>query len=116
MKDENLEAHLQTPDFFDAERHPELTFESRDIDRSGEQLTVRGDITIKGVTRPVELTGTASDAITDYADRERIGLRLETTVDRTEFGLNWNMPLPSGEPALSNEVTLEAELYFVREA
>src|SRR6266487_56836 len=110
VKDENLEAHLQTLDFFDAERHPELTFESRDIDRSGEQLTVRGNITIKGVTRPVELTGTASDAITDYADRERIGLRLETTVDRTEFGLNWNMSLPSGEPALSNEVTLEAEL------
>jgi polyisoprenoid-binding protein YceI len=116
VKDENLVAHLQSPEFFDAERYPELSFESREIDRSGETLTVRGDITIRGVTQPVELTGTISDPLTDYAGRERIGLKLETTVDRTAFGLNWNMALPSGEPALANEVKLVAELYFVREA
>jgi polyisoprenoid-binding protein YceI len=116
VKDENFSAHLQSPDFFDAERHPELKFESHELERSGEALTVRGDITIRGVTKPVELTGTISEPLTDYADRERIGLKLETTVDRTEFGVNWNAPLPSGEPALANEVKLVAELYFVREA
>jgi polyisoprenoid-binding protein YceI len=116
VKDENLSAHLQGPDFFDTERHPELKFESRELERSGESLTVRGDITIRGVTQPVELTGTISDPLTDYADRERVGLKLETTVDRTKFGVNWNAPLPSGEPALANEVKLVTELYFVREA
>ena len=116
VKDENLSAHLQSPDFFDAERHPELTFESRDVAGSGEAVTVRGDITIRGVTKPVELTGTVSEPLTDYAGRERLGLKLETTVDRTEFGVNWNAPLPSGEPALANEVKLTTELYFVREA
>jgi len=116
VKDENLSAHLQGPDFFDAERHPELKFESREIQRSGEALTVRGDITIRGVTKSVELSGTISEPLTDYADRERVALKLETTVDRTEFGVNWNAPLPSGEPALANEVKLAAELYFVREA
>src|SRR2546421_3639202 len=60
VKDENLAAHLQSPEFFDAERHPELSFESRELDRTGETLTVRGDITIRGVTKPVELTGTIS--------------------------------------------------------
>jgi len=116
VKDENFSAHLQSPDFFDVERHPELRFESRELERSGEALTVRGDITIRGITKPVELSGTISEPLTDYADRERVGLKLETTVDRTEFGVNWNAPLPSGEPALANEVKLVAELYFVREA
>ena len=116
VKDENLSTHLQSPDFFDAERSPELKFESREVDRSGERITVRGDITIRGVTKPVELTGTISEPLTDYADRERFGLKLETAVDRTEFGVNWNAPLPSGEPALQNEVKLVAELYFIKEA
>jgi polyisoprenoid-binding protein YceI len=116
VKDENLSAHLQSPEFFDAERHPELKFESREIERSGETVTVRGDITIRGVTKPVELTGTISGPLTDGYGRERLILKLETTVDRNEFGLNWNMPLPNGEPSLANEVRLVAELYFLQEA
>ena len=115
VKDENFAAHLQSPDFFDAEQHPELRFSSTDVE-GGDELTVRGEITIKGVTKPVELTGAATAPITDPYGRERIGLTLSTTVDRTAFGVNWNLPLPSGEPALSNEVTLVADLYFVREA
>jgi polyisoprenoid-binding protein YceI len=115
VKDENLAAHLQSPEFFDVERYPELRFASTELE-SGEELTIRGEITIKGATRPVELTGRATEPLTDAYGRERFGLTLETTVDRTAFGLNWNLPLPSGEPALSNEVTLVAELFFVKEA
>ena len=116
VKDENLAAHLQSPDFFDAERYPELSFESSEIERDGDRITVRGGITIKGVERPVELTGTIADPITDPYGRERIGLKLETTVDRTEFGVKWNVPLPDGKPALADEVKLAADLYFLREA
>ena len=115
VKDENLTAHLQSPEFFDVERYPELRFASTDVE-GGEELTIRGEITIKGITQPVELTGRATEPLTDAYGRERFGLTLETTVDRTAFGLNWNLPLPSGEPALSNEVTLAAELFFVKEA
>jgi polyisoprenoid-binding protein YceI len=115
VKDENLAAHLQSPEFFDVERYPELRFASTDVE-GGEQLTIRGQITIKGVTQPVELTGRATEPLTDGYGRERFGLRAETKVDRTAFGLDWNLPLPSGEPALSNEVTLVAELFFVKEA
>ena len=116
LKDENLTTHIQSPDFFDAERHPELSFESSELERDGDRITVRGGITIKGVERPVELTGTITDPLTDPYGRERFGLKLETTVDRTDFGVNWNVPLPSGEPALADEVRLSADLYFVREA
>jgi polyisoprenoid-binding protein YceI len=58
VKDENLAGHLQSPDFFDAERYPELSFESAEFERTGDEITVRGGITIKGVEKPVELTGT----------------------------------------------------------
>ncbi len=116
LKDENLVAHIQSPDFFDAERYPELSFESSEIDRAGDQVTVRGGITIKGVEKSVELTGTIAEPVTDPYGRERISLKLDTTVDRTEFGVNWNVPLPDGKPALADEVSLAAELFFVKEA
>jgi polyisoprenoid-binding protein YceI len=116
VKDENLAAHLQSPEFFDAESHPQLSFTSESIERTGDELRVRGEITIRGTTKPVELVGTIADPMTDAFGRERVNVKLETSVDRTEFGLNWNMPLPNGQPALQNEVTLVAELYFVREA
>ena len=116
VKDENLAAHLQSPEFFDVERYPELTFASDSVERSGDELKVHGEIAIRGITKPVELVGTIADPMTDGFGNERVNVQLETTVDRTEFGLNWNMPLPTGQPALQNEVKLVAELYFVREA
>jgi polyisoprenoid-binding protein YceI len=114
VKDPNLEAHLQSPDFFDAERHPKLAFASNDIRRDGEELIIAGEITIKGHTEPVELRGTLSEPITDPWGNERFGLALETAIDRTVFGLVWNNPLPTGEPALANDVTLVAELQLVK--
>ena len=116
VKDPNLEAHLQGPDFFDAERKPQIAFEARDVTRSGDELSLSGELTIKGHTQPVEIRGRISDPMPDPFGNERFGLQLETTVDRTEFGLTWNNPLPSGEPALSNDVTLIADLQLVREA
>ena len=114
VKDENLEAHLQSPDFFDAERHPQLRFESKSVRRDGERVTIDGEITIKGQTRPVEITGTVTDPISDPFGNERFGLRIQTAIDRTAFGVSWNNPLPSGEPALSNDVRIEAELQLVK--
>ena len=114
VKDPTLEAHLQSPEFFDAERHPKITFSSNEIDRSGDELTVSGEITIKGHTEPVEIRGTISDPITDPYGNERFGLKLKTTVDRTDFGMNWNAELPTAEPALSNEVERVTDLQFVR--
>jgi polyisoprenoid-binding protein YceI len=116
VRDANLEAHLQSPDFFDAERFPQLSFEARDVSRAGDELTVAGELTLKGHTEPVEIRGHIDDPAPDPYGGERFGLQLETTVDRTRFGLNWNNPLPSGDPALSNDVTIIVDLQLVKEA
>ena len=116
VKDPNLEAHLQSPEFFDAQRHPHLTFRSHDVRRTGDELTISGELTMKGHTEQVELTGTLTEPIADPFGNERFGLRLGTVVDRTAFGITWNNPLPSGEPALSNDVRINADLQFVRGA
>ena len=114
VKDENLAAHLQSPDFFDAERHPELRFAAERIALDGETVSVDGEITIKGVTKPVTVTGTASPTISDPYGNERVGFTLGATLDRTDFGVSWNIPLPTGGPALADEVTIVAELQFVK--
>ncbi len=114
VQDENLAAHLLSPEFFDAERAPELRFSADGIRRSGDEVTVDGDLTIKGITKPVELTGTIGDPIQDAYGKDRVALTLSTTIDRTQFGLDWNLALPSGEPALANDVTITAELYLVK--
>ena len=116
VKDPNLEAHLQSPDFFDAERNPELAFESESIDRNGDRVRIDGQITIKGHTEPAEITGAISDPISDAYGGEHFGLKLEAVVDRDKFGISWNNPLPSGEPALSNQVTITADLQLSKEA
>jgi polyisoprenoid-binding protein YceI len=116
VKDADLEAHLQSPDFFDAERHPQLTFTSHEVQRDGDRVTIDGEITMKGHTEPIELRGTISEPIADPFGNERFGLRLEGTVDRTKFGITWNNPLPTGEPALANEVRLDADLQLVKAA
>jgi polyisoprenoid-binding protein YceI len=113
VKEENLQAHLLSPEFFDAERHPEVTFASHEIRREGDNVEIDGEITIKGVTQPATLSGIATGPAIDHFGTNRFGLTLTTTVDRTQFGINWNMPLPNGEPALSNEVTLKADLTLV---
>jgi polyisoprenoid-binding protein YceI len=116
VNEENLSAHLQSPDFFDAERYPELRFTAEDISLDGDgQVSVGGELTIKGVTKPVTVAGTVTAPIADPYGGERIGLNLSTTIDRTDFGINWNNPLPSGEPSLANNVTILAELQFVKQ-
>src|SRR5438552_1355695 len=115
VKDENLSAHLQSPDFFDAERHPQLRFAAQDIRLDGDgKVSADGELTIKGITKPVAVTGTVTATIADPYGNDRIGLNLTTKIDRTDFGVDWNNPLPSGEPALANDVTILAELQFVK--
>ena len=114
VQDENLTAHLQSPDFFDVERTPELTFTSNEIRRSGSEIAIDGELTIKGTSLPVRLEGTIGEPADDPYGGVRFSLKLSTTIDRTQFGLNWNNALPNGEPALANDVTLSAELYLVK--
>jgi polyisoprenoid-binding protein YceI len=113
--DESLTAHLLSPEFFDAERHPVLRFESADIRREGDEVTIDGTLTLKGETRPVELHGTITGPLADPYGGTRFGLELETTIDRTDFGIDWNAELPGGGPVLADDVKLTAQLELVQQ-
>jgi polyisoprenoid-binding protein YceI len=112
VKDSNLIGHLQSPDFFDAENYPEISFKSTIVDIDGDSLNLDGDLTLKGVTKPVHATGTVEGPTEDFMGNTRLGFTLETKINRTDFGLNWNADLPKGGKALSDEVTLTVELEF----
>jgi polyisoprenoid-binding protein YceI len=117
VPDENLKAHLLSPDFFDSERYPQIRFRSSAV-RVGEggQLEVEGELEIKGNSRPVSARGSISGPHVDIAGNDKLGVELETKVDRSEYGLEWNAELPQGGLALSEDVTLDVSLELVREA
>ena len=108
--------HLLADDFFDVENTPTITFRSTDI-RLAEDGTAEldGDLTIRGVTKPVTAKGTFATG-GDAFGNDRLGFEVQTTVDRREFGLNWQMAKPDGSEALAYDVTISAELQLVKQA
>ena len=114
VKDENLAGHLQSPDFFDTERYDALRFESTSLRIEGDEAVLEGELTIKGNTNPVTARGAYVGPHEDIAGYTKIGISLETVIDRTLYGLNWNAPLPKGGFALANEVTLTVELELAK--
>jgi polyisoprenoid-binding protein YceI len=114
---EQFRQHVLSAEFFDAENHPEVTFTSSDLDfRDDGTATVRGELTIKGITNPVEATGTWKAPEADAFGNARGHLRLEAVIDRTEWDMNWNLDLPSGGKALSNDVQLTVELSLIEQS
>ena len=114
VDDPNLVGHLLTPDFFDAERHPELRFESSSIQVDGNRVAAVGELTIKGTTRPVELTGTFAGPVTDGYGNQRVGLDLETTINRHDYGVSWSADLPGGGAMLDDDVLVTANLALIQ--
>jgi len=115
VDEEQLYGHLLSPEFFDKELNPEIAFESTGIASDGDEVVVEGELTIKGVTKPVVARGGIAGPAAGPADSERVGIDLETKVDRHDFGLDWQMELPDGGNALGDEVTLAVHLELVKE-
>jgi polyisoprenoid-binding protein YceI len=114
--DETRDGHLQSPDFFDTERYPELRFESREIAVDGDELVVTGDLTIKETTKTVVLKGSFLGSGIDAYGNDRIALDVQGTVDRNDFDLKWNAPLPGGGLLLPSDVALKATIAATRTA
>lgn len=114
IDEEMLKGHLLSPDFFDAEKHPQLKFSSTEfsVDDDG-SVRLSGELEIRGETRSVQAVGRYATIGEDLGGNERVGFSLEAAVDRREFGLNWNADLPSGGKALEYEVAINVELEFV---
>lgn len=116
VRDEDLAAHLQSPDFFDGERHPEIRFAAERLVLADDgSVSVDGELTIRGITRPIHASGRFERVEADVTGGERLGLGLETSVDRREFGIDWNAALPKGGFALGNDVRLVVHLELVPE-
>jgi polyisoprenoid-binding protein YceI len=111
LKDPAQAEHVQGPDFFAADRHPSLRFASTALRLADGRVELDGDLTIRGLTRPVRIEGTVAGPLDDPFGGRRLALALETVVDRREFGMGWNLPLPGGRGfALGNEVQVRVEL------
>jgi polyisoprenoid-binding protein YceI len=114
---EQFRAHVLSPDFFDAANHPEVTFVSNDVELNEDGTAkVTGELTIKGKTNPVVAAGTWTTPAADAFGATRGHLSLEGTIDRTAYGIDWNMDLPTGGKVLANDVTLSVEISLVEQA
>ena len=113
---DQFRAHVLGEEFFDAANHPEVTFASSSLDlREDGTAELDGELTIKGIARPVTAAGTWVAPDADAFGNTRGHLNLEAVIDRTQFDMNWNLPLPSGGNALANDVTITVELSLVEQ-
>jgi len=111
------DTHLRSPDFFGTEEHPELTFRSTGVAaRKGAKLTVAGELTIKGIARPVELDVEVDGVVVDPWGNQRIVLTATTEIDREDFGITWNVALETGGVMVAKKVKIEIEAEAVRQA
>ncbi len=112
-----FKGHLMSPEFFDAEQHPQLKFASSELAVADDgSVRLSGELEIRGETREVSAVGRFAQLPAYLDGNERIGLSVEAAVDRREFGLNWQAELPSGGNAVEYEVAIQVELQFVAEA
>jgi len=109
-----LKGHLMSPDFFDAERFPQVKFSSTELSVEDDgTVRIEGDLELHGENRRVEATGKFGQLGADLGGSERVGLSLATALDRRDFGLDWNAELPKGGNVLEYEVAINVELELV---
>ncbi len=111
----NRDAHLKSPDFFDAAKYPTITFRSTKVARTGpDRLDVTGDLTLRGVTKPVLLVVTTSPEVKGMYGETRRGFSATGRIDRKDFGLTWNKMVEAG-PTVGDEVTIALDVEVVKE-
>ena len=111
---ENRDADLRGPDFFDVANHPNLTFRSTRIERDGERVRLTGDLTIRGVTRPIVLEGSFNGTTRDQRGRTRAGFEVSGTINRKDYGIVWNRAVEAGGLLLGDEVRIDVAVAAVR--
>jgi polyisoprenoid-binding protein YceI len=114
--DANRDGHVKGPDFFDVEQYPDMTFRATSVEGDGEDYTLAGDLTIRGVTKPVELEVEFSGVAVDPFGATRAGFSAETEISRKEFGLTWNAALEAGGLLVGDKVKINVEAALVKQA
>jgi polyisoprenoid-binding protein YceI len=113
--DEKRDAHLINPDFFDADTYPTMTFASTGVEKDGDEWILKGDLTLHGVTKPVELELEYNGSVDDPWGNHRAGFSAEGKIDRRDFGITWNNTLDKGGLAVGNDVTISLEVEAIRQ-
>lgn len=114
--DEGRDTHLKSADFFDVEKHPELTFEGTGLTGTGSDRKLTGQLTIKGISKPVTLDVEFGGVNKDPWGNEKMGFSVSGKIKRTDWGLNWNAALEAGGVLVSEDVRISAEVQFVVKA
>lgn len=107
--------HLKSADFFDAEQYPTLNFKSTNIQGNGSEYEITGDLTIKGITKPITLNAEFSGLMTDPWGNTKVGLNLDGKINRKDFGLTYNAALETGGVLVGEDVKLNAEIQLVEQ-
>lgn len=115
-KNEQRDGHLKSGDFFDAEAHPELAFQSTSLDLSGGEVVLKGDLTIKGTTKPVTLKGDFGGVVTDGYGQTKAGFEVEGKINRQDYGLTWSAVTEAGGVVVSDDVKLLLNVQYVKQA
>ena len=108
--------HLKAEDFFDVAKFPTIDFSSAAVEKDGDDYIVKGDLTVKGTTKPVKLTAEFGGIATDPWGNTKAGFTLNGKINRSDFGLTWNAALETGGVMVSEEVRILGELQFVKQA
>ncbi|WP_026550018.1 YceI family protein [Arthrobacter sp. Br18] len=114
--DDNRDGHVRGADFFDVEQFPEMTFVSTSVTGAGETYEIRGDLTIRGITKPVVLDTEFNGVAVDPFGAIRAGISGSTSISRKEFGLTWNAALEAGGVLVGDKVTITVDAAFVAPA
>jgi polyisoprenoid-binding protein YceI len=115
-KNEQRDGHLKSPDFFDAPGNPQITFESEKLEKKdGEHYQLSGNLTIKGVSKPIVLEAVHSGVITDPYGNQRTGFEVSGKINRKDFGLTWHQLTEAGGLVVGDEVRLSANVEFVKQ-
>jgi len=108
--------HLRSADFFDASQFPALTFKSTRVEADGDDYTVYGDLTIKNTTKPVSLKAEYGGIVVDPYGQTKAGFTVSGKISRKEFGLTWSAVTEAGQVVVSDDIRLNAEIQFVKQA
>jgi polyisoprenoid-binding protein YceI len=107
--------HLRSPDFFNVEKHPTMTFKMKSYTKSGDQYTAIGDLTLLGVTKEISLTGTYNGAVVDPGGNTRVGFTGEGTINRKDFGMQWTKTMDKGGLVVGDTVKIRLEIEAIQE-
>jgi polyisoprenoid-binding protein YceI len=112
---EQRDTHLRSADFFDVEKFGQIRFTGKALERSGEDYTLRGDLTIRGVTKPVELKVHFGGIVVDPYGQTKAGFEVEGKISRKEFGLVWNAMTEAGQIVVGDDIRILSEIQLIKQ-